>query len=63
MDGGLTYFAILLIKLSAALGLSTGLITGVKYFNTYDPKGKKKGGARGGSDDLDYLREKVRPRD
>lgn len=63
MDGGLTFYAVLVVKLAAALGLSTGLITGVKYFNTYDFKGKKKGGARGGSDNLDYLREKVRSQD
>lgn len=60
MDGGVTFVAILAVKLAAALGSCTGVITAVKWFNTYEFKDKKKGGTRNVSDDVDYLREKVR---
>lgn len=62
MDGGLTFFAVLIVKLGAALSVSTGVITGIKYFNTYEFKGSKKGGMKNESDHLEYLREKVRPK-
>lgn len=60
---GLIAFGVLLMKISATLGLSSAIITGVKVFNTYDPKAKKKGGGKSDSDSLDYLREKTRFRD
>jgi hypothetical protein len=60
---GLIAFGVLIMKISAVLGMSSAMITGVRAFNTYDGKGKKKGGGKGDSDSLDYLREKTRFRD
>lgn len=60
---GLIAFGVLIMKISAVLGLSSAMVTGVRAFNTYDGKGKKKGGGRGVSDEMDYLREKTRVRD
>lgn len=49
MDGGISFIAVAIIKLGAVLGASTGLISFVKWFNTYEYKtGPKR---RGGSGD------------
>lgn len=60
MDGGISAIALTIIKLGAALGASTGLITMVKWFNTHDHKTTaKKGGRESVSDNLDHIRERA----
>lgn len=64
-DGGIT-IAILVVKLGAVLGASTGLISLLKWFNTYEFKPKTNGKGKGASDDvesaLDAIREKASSR-
>lgn len=46
MDGGVSFVALALIKLGAVLGATTGLISFIKWFNSFEYKytTKKKGG-------------------
>lgn len=62
MDGGISFIAVAIIKLGAVLGASTGLISLVKWFNTYEYKitnNKKKGSNDDVSDALESIREKA----
>lgn len=62
MDGGLSLIAVTIIKLGAVLGASTGLISFIKWFNTYEYKIKtttKKGSGNDVSDALESVREKA----
>jgi hypothetical protein len=59
-DGGVSamFVAVGIVKLGAALLTITGIITGVKYFHTYEYKPKKKGGKNNDRDQFDDIREK-----
>lgn len=58
-----TLIAMSLAKLAVAGSLSMSIITGLKWFNTFDPKRKKKGGNKDEvSNEIESLREKVRTR-
>ncbi|MGE7305707.1 hypothetical protein AAXE64_27755 [Priestia megaterium] len=60
MDGGVSAMvvAIGIIKLGAALASITGIITGVRYFHTFEYKPKKKGGRQYDNDKTEYYNEK-----
>jgi hypothetical protein len=64
MDGGVSFIAVVIIKLGAALGASTGLISLVKWFNSYEYKHKsnsnsKKGSVEDVTDSLESIRQKA----
>jgi len=54
-----TALALSILKITTFLAVTTGLITGVYYFNTAEFNGKKKGGRIGESDEIKSLREKL----
>lgn len=62
ISGGTMFLAVSIFKLGTALTLASGIITGVKYFNTYEFKSKKKGGNQDVPGEIDNLREKIRAR-
>ncbi|MGG3890348.1 hypothetical protein [Metabacillus fastidiosus] len=51
--------AVTVLKVATFLGGSFALITGVKVFNTYELKGKKKGGNKHESDEIESLRKAI----
>lgn len=61
ITGGAASVAMTIIKLATALGVTTAVITGVKWFNTFELKEKKasKGGSKYGGD-IDPLYEKIK---
>lgn len=59
MSVSATVLAVSILKIATMLGVSTGIITGVKYFNTFELKAKKKGGNLSDSDEIKSLREKI----
>ncbi|MGM7720519.1 hypothetical protein [Metabacillus sp. Hm71] len=59
MDMGATVVALSILKIATMLGISTGIISGVKYFNTFELKTKKKGSNSHESDEIKSLRERI----
>ncbi|MNF53588.1 hypothetical protein D3C84_349790 [compost metagenome] len=59
MTIGATVVAMSILKIATMLGVSTAIITGVKFFNTFELKSKKKGGNSIDSDEIKSLRERV----
>lgn len=61
MDGGISFITIAIVKLGAALGASTGLISLIKWFNTYEYKysPKRKGSGDDVADALKNISEKA----
>lgn len=62
LTGGVGFIAVTIVKLGAALATSTGVITAIKFFNTFELKEKKKGGIRNVPSEIDNLHEKFRHR-
>ena len=59
MGTSATLLAVSILKIATMLGISTGIITGVKYFNTFELKAKKRGSNTHDSDEIKSLREKL----
>lgn len=60
MGSETVFLAMTIAKLATALTVSTGLIVGMKYFNSFEWKAKKKKGGVSNADEIESLLERTR---